>query len=531
MNDSATLDRTLVDTLRRQAAERGPRPALRHGERVLSFADLEAHSARIANALAAQGVSRGDRVACLTQHHAECLLLTLAACRLGAVCMPLNWRLGATELAYLFRHGEAVFLMVDEQFVPVAQQAGLGDIRTVVCTESNHGGAPAFASWYAGQPAVIEPLDVEPDDDALQLYSSGTTGLPKGVVLTHRGLLSTCRTVAVDWRFGPGDINGNPLPTFHVAGMTMLLLTLYAGGLTVEYSSFEPGKFIEGIAAEGVTHAFLVPAMLLFMLRQPQVRDADFSKLRLIAYGGSPIGETLLREAIAVFGCDFLQVYGLTEVSGPVSFLMPDEHRCALSSPKHAHWLRSAGRPAGGARLRVVDPTDGSALADGAVGEIWIESVRNLKAYWRDTAATKLAFPEGRNQSGGWFRSGDAGYVREGLLFIHDRIKDMIVSGGENIYPAEVENLLLSHPAVADCAVIGVPDDTWGEAVKACVVLEPGAAADAEQIVTFLRERLAHFKCPRSIDFMDTLPRNPSGKLLKRVLREPYWKDRGRNVN
>ena len=527
----AMADRTLVDTLARQVRERPLRPAIRRGGRVLGFAELDDESARLAQALKAMGVGPGDRVACLSQHHIECLLLTLAACRLGAVCLPVNWRLSSQELEYILGHGQAVFLMVDAVFVPAVSRERLPALRVTVCTEGASAGLEGLARWVAPHAPLRETVPAGPDDDALQLYSSGTTGLPKGVVLTHRGLLSTCETVARDWGFGVGDVNGNPLPTFHVAGMTMLLLTLWAGGETVAFSTFEPGEFIAAVGGDGITHAFLVPAMLLFMLQQPGVRAADYRGLRLIAYGGSPISDALLKEAMDVFGCDFLQVYGMTEVSGPITFLMPDDHRAALADPARAAALRSAGRPAGGARLRIVDPLLLHDLPDGSVGEIWVESVRNLKGYWRDGPATERAFPEGRNERGGWLRTGDAGYLQDGLLYIHDRIKDMIISGGENIYPAEVENVLMAHPDVADGAVIGVPDDTWGEAVKACVVLRPGASADAAELIAYLRARLAHYKCPRSVDFHEALPRNPSGKLLKRLLREPYWHDRARAVN
>jgi acyl-CoA synthetase (AMP-forming)/AMP-acid ligase II len=524
-------DRTLVDTVLRQARERPSQPALRQGHRVLSFAGLAAHTARIANALTHAGVGAGDRVACLTQDHIDCLLLTLAACRIGAVCMPVNWRLAPAEVEYVVQHGQAVLLLADRGFLPVVRAASLPTVRVLLCTEGADGYARGFADWYAGESADQRPRPAEAGDDALQLYSSGTTGLPKGVVLTHRGLLSTCETVATDWRFGAGDTNGNPLPTFHVAGMTMLLLTVYAGGVTVAFPTFEPGEFIEAIAAERITHAFLVPAMLLFLLQQPNARQADYRSLRLIAYGGSPIAEKVLTEAVATFGCDFLQVYGLTEVSGPVSFLMPADHRRALAAPEHAHLLRSAGQPAGGARLRIVDPGTLEDLPEGEVGEIWVASIRNLDRYWRDEDATRRAFPQGRDTAGGWLRTGDGGYLRAGFLYIHDRIKDMIVSGGENIYPAEVENVLMAHPDVADGAVIGVPDDTWGESVKAVVVLRPGASPDAAALIAFLRERIAHYKCPRSVEFVTALPRNPSGKILKRVLREPYWRGRTRGVN
>jgi long-chain acyl-CoA synthetase len=310
--------------------------------------------------------------------------------------------------------------------------------------------------------------------------------------------------------------------------MTMLLLTLYTGGVTSAYSDFDPAGFIDSIGNEKITHSFLVPAMLQFMLQSPAAQRGDYTNLKVIAYGGSPISETVLQQAMSVFQCDFVQVYGLTEVSGPATFLSQDDHRRAAKEPP---LLRSAGRPVGNGRLRIVDPVSGKDLPEGQTGEVWVETVRNLKEYWRDPEATQRAFPEGRNERGGWFRTGDGGYLKDGYLYINDRIKDMIISGGENIYPAEIENLLMKHPAVADGAIIGVPDAIWGEAVKACVVLKPAAKATEREIIDWMRERLAHYKCPKTIDFTGALPRNPSGKILKRVLREPYWKGQERSVH
>jgi long-chain acyl-CoA synthetase len=526
MEISGINDRSLLDALSRHNATRPDAPAYRTGDKVLSFAAVEQATNRIANALVAMNVGPGDRVACLTKHHTECLLLTLAACKVGAVCMPVNWRLAPAEVAYIVEHGQAKLMMADASFM--ALMAGLSQsARKVVCTDGTPDGLSSFAGWYENHADSFAAISAEPDDAALQLYSSGTTGLPKGIVLSHRGLLSTSRTVAHDWKFDERCVLGNPLPTFHVAGMTMLLLTLYTGGQTSAYSEFDPTTFIRDIARQGITHSFLVPAMLLFMLQQPDAGKADYSSLKLIAYGGSPITETLLREAMATFKCDFLQVYGLTEVSGPATFLMPDDHHLAGSRPD---LLRSAGKPIGGARLRIVDPGKGTDVPEGETGEIWIESLRNLKEYWRNPEATQQAYPEGRNERGGWMRTGDGGYIKDGYLFIHDRIKDMIISGGENIYPAEIENLLAQHPSVADGAIIGIPDKTWGEAVKACVVLKPGAQASERDIIDWMRERLAHYKCPKSIDFVEAMPRNPSGKILKRVLREPYWKGQQRGV-
>jgi acyl-CoA synthetase (AMP-forming)/AMP-acid ligase II len=229
-----------------------------------------------------------------------------------------------------------------------------------------------------------------------------------------------------------------------------------------------------------------------------------------------------------VFGCQLLQIYGMTEAAGTLTALSPEDHD--PGGPR-AHLLRSAGKPIRSVDLRIVDPGTLEEVREGEVGEIVVRALHNMKGYWRNPKATAEVFPHGRDEHGGWMRTGDAGYLQDGYLYIHDRIKDMIISGGENIYPAEVENALSYHPAVAECAVIGVPDEKWGEAVKACVVLKPGASADAREIIDFTRERLAHYKCPKSLDIVPSLPRNPSGKLLKRVLREPFWKGSERQVS
>jgi acyl-CoA synthetase (AMP-forming)/AMP-acid ligase II len=531
MNSSGHQDQNILDALRRHVACRPEAPAYRSGDELLSFSNVEQTTNQIANALAAMNVGAGDRVACLTRHHMPCLLLMLAACKLGAVCMPVNWRLAAGEVAQILEHGQAKFAMVDAAFIGLvqAQPAGATDrlLQKLVCTDGSLERVERFAAWYAPHDTSFTAMAASPDDAALQLYSSGTTGLPKGVVLSHRGLLSASRAVAQAWQVDGSSVIGNPLPTFHVAGTSMLLLSLYAGAQSVTCSEFAAASFIRDIAAHGITHCFLVPVMLMFMLQRPEAAQGNYRSLKLISYGAAPISETVLRDSMRVFQCDFLQVYGLTEVSGPATFLMPADHRASESQPE---LLRSAGQAIEGARLRIVDPASLADVPDGVTGEVLIEAAGNLKEYWRDTVATSQAFPEGRNERGGWFRTGDAGYLKDGYLFINDRIKDMIISGGENIYPAEIENLLMKHPAVADGAIIGVPDTTWGEAVKACVVLKPGQQVSERDIIDWMRERLAHFKCPKTVDFVGSLPRNPSGKLLKRVLREPYWAGKTRSV-
>lgn len=500
---------TILDALGRHAAERGGERVYWTPRRAWTFAELWDAANRVAAGLAAQGIGRGDRVACLTKHTAECVALVLGACRLGAVCMPVNWRLAPPEIGYIVKDGRAKFMMADKALAGAAP-------ATLVTEE--------FAGWITGFAPHPSPVAPSLEDTALQLYSSGTTGLPKGVELTHGNLASGMMGAvpdAIGYRGAP-DVMLNVLPTYHIAGVGVGLLTATRGGMSVLYPDFDPAAAVAAIAEHRVTHAFLVPAMIQFMLAAPGAAQADYSSLKGVSYGASPISEKVLVDALRTFKCDFMQVYGLTETTGAITMLPPADHD--PDGPKR-HLLRSAGKPIENVELRVVEPGGDQDCAEGQVGEVWIRSPQNMKGYWGNDKATKAAFV------GEWFRSGDAGYLKDGYLFLHDRIKDMIVSGGENIYPAEVENTLMQHPALADGAVIGVPDEKWGEAVKACVVLKPGMKASAAEIIEFMRARIAHFKCPKSVDFLESIPRNPTGKILKRVLREPYWRGRERKIN
>ena len=501
---------TILDAIARHAAARGGERAYWTPRRTWTFAELWDAAGRVAAGLAQQGVGRGDRVACLTKHTAECVTLVLGACRLGAVCMPVNWRLAPSEIAYIVEDGGACFMMADRAFAAAAP--------TQLVTED-------FDAWTRGLAPLASSAAPALEDTALQLYSSGTTGLPKGVELTHRNLSAGMMSAvpdAIGYRGAP-DVMLNVLPTYHIAGVGVGLLTATLGGSSVLYPDFDPAAAIAAIAQHRITHAFLVPAMIQFMLAAPGAARANYSSLKGISYGASPISDKVLVEALRTFKCDFMQVYGLTETTGAITMLPPEDHD--PDGPKK-HLLRSAGKPIENVELRVVGPGGDKDCAEGEVGEVLIRSPQNMKGYWGNAKATANAFA-----GSGWFRSGDAGYLKDGYLFLHDRIKDMIISGGENIYPAEVENVLMQHPALADGAVIGVPDETWGEAVKACVVLKPGAKASAGEIIEFMRSRLAHYKCPKSIDFLEAIPRNPTGKILKRVLREPYWRDQERRIH
>jgi len=508
---------TILDAIRRHARDKGGDTVYWTPSRIWTFAALDEASSRICQGLKSLGVGPGDRVACLTKRTADCVALVLAANKIGAVCMPVNWRLAPPEIEYIVDNGKAKLMMADKAFVSAA-----GKIKTFATEE--------FPSWYGAFEARDPGYQAGLDDTALQLYSSGTTGLPKGVELTHRNLMAGMMDAvpaAIGYHGAP-DVMLNALPTYHIAGVGVALLTAARGGASVLYPDFDPAGVIAAIAEHRITHSFLVPAMIQFMLQVPGVEKGDYSTLKGISYGASPISEQVLIGAMRTFKCRFMQVYGLTETTGAITCLPPEDHD--PEGPRK-HLLRSAGKPIEGVELRVVDPATGADCAEGAVGEVWIRTAQNMKGYWANARATGEAFVDRGPDGMGWFRSGDAGYLRDGYVYMHDRIKDMVVSGGENIYPAEVENALMQHPAVADGAVIGVPDDKWGEAVKACVVLKPGAKASEAEIVEFMRSRIAHYKCPRSVDFMETIPRNPTGKILKRVLREPYWKDKTRRVN
>ena len=518
--------KTFSEMIRRQAEDLRDQTAFVTPSRTWTYAEVDAESSRTAQGLAALGIGCGDRVACLTKHIPECIVLLLAASKLGAVCAPLNWRLAATELEYVINQSEAKVLLTDQFLLPTLLQVSMPDIRRLLIVDAERHPdalAPWRASYLPGDPGYVG----EPDDTILQLCSSGTTGLPKAVELTHSGIMLQCQYSRSAYCVDATTVQLNVLPTFHVAGTVSALSMLLEGAVSVSLPEFEPARVIRAIAEHRITQAFLVPAMILFLLQVPGVAAADFSSLNSIAYGGSPVSEQLLVEALRVFNCDMMQVYGFTEASGALTALSATDH---YPSAARVDLLRSAGRPIEGVSLKIVDPGSGRSLADGEVGEIWARTRQLLKGYFRDEQATAQSFPEGRDEHGGWFRTGDAGYLRDGYLYINDRVKDMVISGGENIYPSEVENAIAAHPAVADVAVIGVPDQVWGEAVKACVVLRQGAQVTETELIDFTRERLARYKCPKSVDFVDVLPRNPSGKLLKRILREPYWSQRDRQV-
>ncbi len=527
-NQSDSKITTMAQLTRVHARERGDKVAIISNERSVTYAELDAESCRVANALAAAGVGSGDRVGFVAKNVIEYFTLTFGAAKLNAVTVAVNWRLAPPEMEYILTHAEVKVVAFDPEFLEHYDKMSLDLDPTLIVVGEASAGRLSYDDWIDGHSADDPGTDSTPDDTALQLYTSGTTGLPKGAELSNRNLFSIVDPLSGIMNLDENGVLLHVLPLFHIGGSGVAIVGLYQGCTNILHRDVDPVKIITDIGAHRVSHSFMVPALLQVLPMMPGASDADYSSLKTILYGASPITEEVLVASMALLKSPHCQVYGLTETTGAITLLLPEDHD--PGGPK-ANLLRSAGQPVPGVSLRIVDE-DGKALPDGEIGEIWCHSVQNLKAYWRNPEATSGAFPEGRDAEGlGWFATGDAGYLEDGYLFIRDRVKDMIVSGGENVYPAEVENALMSHPDIADCAVIGVPSDRWGETVKAIIIPAEGTDPSDEDLIAHCQERLAKFKCPTSVDRIEVIPRNPSGKVLKTELRKPYWAGRDRAVN
>lgn len=508
--------RNLADVVRRHGRGRPHAPALIVGEATITYGELDDRSNRAAQAFATTGVGVGDRVAFVERNSVEFFDVTFALAKLGAVGVPVNWRLAAPEMRHVIADSGASVVVVGQEFVGHLE-AIESELDATIVVIGNHDRWPEFDRWVAGHPAVDPGVVTGPDDLVMLMYTSGTTGLPKGVMLGNTNFLCKTGGVTGPWKFDTDSVSLAVMPLFHMAGFGWALAGLWEGAPTVVLREVDPHGILGAISRHGITNMLLVPAVIQSLLDTPGLDDVDFSGLRVIVYGASPISDDVLVRGMRRFGAIFAQVYGMTETTGSITQLDGTDH-----VPQR---LRSCGKPYPWVQIRIVD-TSGVDTAPGTVGEVWTNSDQNMLGYWNNADATAAALT-----AGGWLKTGDAGYVdAEGYLYLHDRLKDMIVSGGENVYPAEVENVLMTHPDVADVAVIGVPDSRWGEAVKAVVVAARGTEPSEAALISFARNRLAGFKLPKSVDFVDALPRNPSGKILKRALREPHWAGRDRHI-
>ncbi|MET0659003.1 MAG: long-chain-fatty-acid--CoA ligase [Steroidobacteraceae bacterium] len=514
---------TLADLPRYHAALRPQAHAFEFGSRVTTYADLDRATSRVANGLLALEPAAQTRVAVLAKNSDRFFELTFGIFKAGKGLCALNWRLAVRELVAVLQDCDASLLFVEREFAPMLDEIrrGAPTLRHVFMLDDD-GAANAYTKWRDHQPDSDPRLPVDPEDVCWQLYTSGTTGHPKGVQITHRCMMQMRRldaSVGTDWAY-PGARARTliAMPNFHLAGTGWALMFLHQGATCVIQPQVDVKRLLQAIGEQHITHFFTVPAVLQMMIEDPDCKDADFRSLEVVYYGASPIAPTLLRKAMQTFGALFVQIYGMSETNGYVTCLSPTDH-----DPDRPELLKSCGKAYPGVEIKVLD-SNGQELPQGVVGEICVRTPCIMKGYW------KLPELDAQSKHGEFYRTGDAGYLDEhGYYFLVDRVKDMIVSGAENVYPIEIERALLEHPQVADVAVIGVPDPRWGEAVKA-IVVRRDAAVTAADLIAFARQRIAAYKVPKSVDFVDTLPRTPAGKVLKRQLREPYWRAAGRNV-
>ncbi|HKY90728.1 MAG TPA: long-chain fatty acid--CoA ligase [Nevskiaceae bacterium] len=490
-----------------------------------TYAEFGDRVARAAAALKALGVRPGDRVGILSLNSDRYLELYFATWWAGAVVNPVNLRWHPREIAGSLDDCETRLLVVDDTFAPMVEELSgrSRELRTVL----HAGDGPAPAGMFGYEELIREHRPVADErrgGDALAgvFYTGGTTGAPKGVMLSHANLWSSAMQGLVEDIVGDAEVGLHAAPMFHLAdGMFALMLALRQATHVV-VPAFQPETVLAALESEGITATLLVPTMIQMLVDHPRLPEFRLDRLRTILYGASPISEALLQRTMQRLpGAGLVQAYGQTEMAPLVSILDRVHHR----DPRHRAKLRSAGRPALGTEVRILD-AEGRDVPRGTVGEIVARGPGMMHGYWNSPQQTAAALRDG------WLHTGDGAYLDDdGYLFIVDRVKDMIVSGGENVFSAEVENALAQHPGVASCAVIGIPDAHWGEAVHAVVVRKPGTDdVDEDELRAHCRRLIAPYKCPRSVEFRESLPMSGAGKILKTTLREPYWQNQARRV-
>lgn len=492
------------------------------GERTLTYGAALDTARRVAGALSRAGIGPSDRFGIAGPNSVELAVVYYAASMVGAVPVPLNPRLAPAEIAFALADSGARTLIADADVAaPIHDTI---DVPVRVAVGPPPEGWAAWDEWIDGAPLPGGHPRVSPDATLYQMYTSGTTGSPKGVLLSHRAVLANCAqvTAGVGTGVDVGDRWLIVAPLFHAAAVITAFNCVIGGGCLVIHRGFDPVRVVEALHRDRIALTTLVPAMIQACLAVPGVDDHDYPDLQSIAYGGSAIAEPVLRRAMAVFGCDFYQGFGQTESSAGLTYLTETDHRLALDG--RPELLASCGRPLPGTEIRIVDDA-GDPVPVSTIGEIVARGPQLMDGYWHrpeETAATLVD---------GWLHTGDLGFLDDDdLLTVCDRRTDMIVSGGENVASREVESVLLTHPGVADVAVIAVPHERWGEAVHAVVVPASGHVVDLDALVAHCTGALARFKAPQSLELTDEIPRNAGGKVLKAALRERHWAGRERRV-
>ena len=516
----------LTQALHRAVQQHPDRIASIFGTRQRSFAEFADRVARLAGALQRLGMKPGDRVAMLAMNSDRYLEYQMAVPWAGGVLNPCNVRWSVAEIAYSLNDSGSSILIVDDNFLPLIAQLRTD---TPVLREVIHcgdGAAPSGAHSYEGLIAAASPVPdaVRRGDDLAGIfYTGGTTGFPKGVMLSHTNMMSSGLAMRADGLAQPDGVYLHAAPMFHLADMGVAMPHWIEGNTHAIVAAFNPETVLDVMARDRVTHVLLVPTMVQMLVDHPAMQQPrDLSALHTIAYGASPMSEAVVDRAMkALPGVGFIQAYGMTELS-PLATLNPAWYHTAEG--RKAGKLRSAGRASHCTEVKIVD-AEGDEVPRGTVGEVIVRGPNVMQGYWNKAEQTAAALKNG------WMHTGDGAYMDDdGFIFIADRLKDMIISGGENIYSAEVENALAQHPAVAACAVIGIPNDQWGESVHAVVVLKPDVKPEASELIDHCKALIAGYKCPRSVEFVAALPLSGAGKVLKTTLREPFWKGRTRNV-
>ncbi len=516
------------DILTRNARQRGKQTGIVFEEARLTWREVNARANRFVSSLQKHGVKFGDRVAILSKNCHEIVEILFGLAKIGVVSVLINYRLSEREVEYVCNDAGATFLIAGSEYTQTAMNIAsrVASLKEVVTLGGN---APSRCLAYerliaAGSEAEPTPdRKIEPQDLLLFLYTSGTTGFPKGVMYTHHSTL-VGMFIHV---FAIGSHSTHrvmlPAPLYSAAGIAGIFCAVYVGSHIV-IINFEAKHALQTIERERITFTNFVPTTIQMLATREDVTSYDLSSLKVRLYGGAPMPEPVLRKAAAVFRCDFRQTFAASETGCSGTVLEPEDHRLALHDDNYLHLIRSCGRPQCNIGVRIVNGR-GAECEVGEVGEIGIYTEGNMVGYWNNPKATAETLRDG------WVYTGDlARRDEDGYIYLVDRKNDMIVSGALNVYPSEVERILYEHPAIFECAVIGVPHEVWGEAVKAVVALKENASASEQELIAFCKERLAGFKAPKSIDFLERLPRNLTGKILRRELREPYWRERGRKI-
>lgn len=488
--------------------------------RSLTFAQYNMRVNRLANALVAKGLRKGDRLGILSTNQLEIVEAYGAAEKAGFIAVPINFRSERADVEYIVTHAEISAIIVQKEYLHLVEELPVG--HSLVFSPDGDLSSPyeiALADCNDGEPEFLS----DPEDIVFMMYTGGTTGRPKGVLLDHRGQIENAKTTLVDAGIGPEDRLLTVMPLYHIGGKNFTTVHFHRACTNVLVPEFSAEKVLRLFGEHEISCVLLAPTMIKMLVDELKGQPFTLTRFKNIYYSSAPMPVSLLRQAIAAFGCVFMQFYGLTESGPSGSCLRKDDHK-ADGTEKEQHRLVSAGRAMAYNELSVVDG-QGQVLPSGQVGEIRIRAEQIMRGYWRNEAETKATMRDG------WVSTGDLGEIDEdGYLYIVGRKKDVIISGGENIYPREIEEALATHEAIREVAVIGVPDEKWGEAVAAVIALNTGASMDADEVIEFCRERLASYKKPRHVYFRERLPRSSLGKIVKSDLREEFWVDHERKI-